>query len=149
MVFIKEIIPKPAITFVANTIYKENYQTLPMKHLWKEENNRLLVAYHWKTGLKWNAISIESEVEALPIEQNTQIEFIAEHYWGYAKDTNKTTEYEVKHPTWKYYPVNNFSLDIDFLETYGKEFEFLQNNQPSSVFLLEGSDISVENKIVL
>src|SRR6187399_3219316 len=34
VVFIKEIVPKPALTFVANTIYKENYVTMPMKHTW-------------------------------------------------------------------------------------------------------------------
>src|SRR6185436_6168258 len=32
VVFIKEIVPKPALTFVANSIYKEHYQTMPMKH---------------------------------------------------------------------------------------------------------------------
>ena len=37
VVFIKEIVPKPAITFVANTIYKEKYETLSMKHSWKEQ----------------------------------------------------------------------------------------------------------------
>ena len=30
--FIKEIVPKPAPTIVANTVYKEHYQTLRMKH---------------------------------------------------------------------------------------------------------------------
>ena len=30
--FIKEIVPKPALTFIANTIYREKYITLPMKH---------------------------------------------------------------------------------------------------------------------
>ena len=32
VVFIKEIVPKPALTLVANTIYKEHYETLPMFH---------------------------------------------------------------------------------------------------------------------
>lgn len=32
VVFIKEIVPKPALTFVANTVYNENYETLPMEH---------------------------------------------------------------------------------------------------------------------
>ena len=31
-VFIKEIVPKPAVTLVANTLYKEHYQTLKMQH---------------------------------------------------------------------------------------------------------------------
>ena len=33
VVFIKEIVPKSALTFVANSVYNENYETLPMRHL--------------------------------------------------------------------------------------------------------------------
>lgn len=149
VVFIKEIVPKPAITFVANTIYKENYQTLPMKHFWKEDQDKFTIAYQWKTDRNWNTISVESEVNAVPIQQNTEIEFIAEHYWGYAKDKSKTTEYEVKHSIWGHYPINNFKVDVDFLSTYGEHFDFLQKEKPSSVFLLEGSEISVENKSII
>ncbi|WP_417799326.1 YqjF family protein [Tenacibaculum sp.] len=149
VVFIKEIVPKPAITFVANTIYKENYQTLPMKHSWTEKDDMFKVSYQWKINKKWNSISVESLQKSIAIEPNTQIEFIAEHYWGYAKDKNRTTEYEVKHPTWKYYPVINHTINIDFKATYGAHFSFLQSQKPSSVFLLEGSEISVENKTVL
>lgn len=32
VVFIKELVPKCALTFVANTVYQEHYQTVPMKH---------------------------------------------------------------------------------------------------------------------
>ncbi|MBP1651849.1 MAG: hypothetical protein H6Q26_2006, partial [Bacteroidetes bacterium] len=35
VVFIKELVPKHAITFVANTIYKEKYATHAMRHRWK------------------------------------------------------------------------------------------------------------------
>jgi hypothetical protein len=35
VVFIKEIVPKPALTFVANTVYGEKYETMPMGHRWK------------------------------------------------------------------------------------------------------------------
>ena len=32
VVFVKEIVPKHAVTIVANTIYNEHYQTLKMRH---------------------------------------------------------------------------------------------------------------------
>lgn len=149
VVFIKEIVPKPALTFVANTVYKENYQTLPMKHFWKENDKSLTVEYQWKTKNKWNSILVETTKETKEISPNTEIEFIAEHYWGYAKvNEKKTTEYEVTHPTWKFYPVQNFKIDVNFTETYGSNFSFLKDQKPTSVFLLEGSEITVENKIV-
>lgn len=149
VVFIKEIVPKPAITLVANTIYKENYQTLLMKHSWTENDDKFKVSYQWDINKKRNSVSVESESKSVPIKPYTKIEFIAEHYWGYAKDKNGTTEYEVKHPTWKYYPVTDYKIDVDFPATYGEHFSFLQSQKPSSVFLLEGSEISVENKTVL
>ena len=147
VVFIKEIVPKPAITLVANTIYKENYQTLPMKHSWREKDNKFKVCYQWKINQKWNAVSVESQSKSEAIQPNTEIEFIAEHYWGYTKEKNKTSEYEVKHSTWSYYPVINYKINIDFFDTYGCNFHFLEILKPRSVFLLEGSEITVESKI--
>ena len=149
VVFIKEIVPKSAITFVANTIYNENYETLPMKHSWEEKEEKLNVSYQWKTSKLWNKIEVNVKNGKKEIEDNSEIEFISEHYWGYSKDKNKTTEYEVKHPKWKYYPLINYNINVDFLETYGKAFEFLNKQKPTSVFLLEGSEIFVENKTIL
>lgn len=147
VVFIKEIVPKPAITFVANTIYNENYETLPMKHSWGIGKDNLQVTYQWKKNNKWNSIDVEAENEPTIIEESSVIEFISEHYWGYAKESEiKTTEYEVKHPKWQYYPITNFNTNIDFKVTYGDDFEFLNSEKPTSVMLLEGSEISVEGK---
>lgn len=146
VVFIKEIVPKPAITFVANTVYKENYQTLPMKHSITENNNSIDFVYQWKTKEKWNTILVETEKNLTSIEENSEAQFITEHYFGYTKQENKTFEYEVKHPKWEQYKVNQFQVDVDFEKTYGNEFTFLNDIKPTSVILAKGSDISVENK---
>lgn len=149
VVFIKEIVSKPALTFVANTIYKENYQTLPMKHFWEELDGNLKLNYQWKTDNQWNSMEVIAETEKKEIPKDSEIEFIAEHYWGYAKvNDKKTTEYEVKHPIWEFYPILNSKIDVDFRANYGEAFGYLSNEKPVSVFLLEGSAISVENKIV-
>ena len=90
---------------------------------------------------------VKSVNEQKIIEENSAIEFISEHYWGYAKKNDKqTNEYEVKHPKWKYYPVLDYKIDVDFKTNYGEEFELLNLVKPNSVMLLEGSEISVENK---
>lgn len=150
VVFIKEIVPKPALTFVANTIYKENYQTLPMEHLWSSDTNQRTVQYKWKKNNKWNSIKIEASAEKFTIESNSETEFITEHYWGYAKVNNLTTnEYEVTHPRWEAYTVNKHEIDVDFGSVYGTEFEFLNSIKPNSVMLAEGSEITVENKKII
>jgi uncharacterized protein YqjF (DUF2071 family) len=148
VVFIKEIVPKPALTIVANTIYKEHYQTLQMNHSISEnKQEKIDFVYQWKTENKWNTILIETQKEPIEIEANSEAEFITEHYFGYTKVNNKKTfEYEVKHPRWQQYRVTNHNLDVDFKKTYSKEFEFLNNQKPISVMLAVGSEISVENK---
>lgn len=147
VVFIKEIVPKPALTFIANTVYKENYQTLPMEHLWSSDIDQRTVQYKWKKNNKWNSIKIEASAKVFTIEPNSETEFITEHYWGYAKVNNLTTnEYEVTHPRWEAYTVNKYEIDVDFGSVYGTEFEFLNSIKPTSVMLAEGSTITVENK---
>ncbi len=147
VVFIKEIVPKHALTLVANTVYNENYETLAMEHTWSENSTKRIVQYKWKKKGKWNSFKIEASIEKFKIEPKSEIEFITEHYWGYAKvNQNKTNEYEVTHPKWETYEVKDYNIDVDFAEVYGQEFGFLSSTPPTSVMLAEGSEITVESK---
>jgi uncharacterized protein YqjF (DUF2071 family) len=145
VVFIKEIVPKYALSFVANTFYKENYKTMPMNHQIQVSDDELTVQYSWKDK-SWHSIRLTAEINPLPMETDSEFEFITEHYFGFTKRENKTSEYEVCHPKWDHYPVKNYQLDIEFNTLYGKEFEFLNNQEPISVMLAEGSEIEVKTK---
>ncbi|WP_312296637.1 DUF2071 domain-containing protein [Chryseobacterium sp.] len=145
VVFIKEIVPKPALSFVANSIYKENYHTMPMKNLIHEKEDELLISYSWKDK-SWHSLQITAESKAQTMEANSEFEFITEHYWGFTKNENKTSEYEVYHPKWKYYLIKDYKLDIHFGNIYGKDFESLDSQEPVSVMLAEGSEIEVRTK---
>ena len=148
VVFIKEIVPKPAITFVANTIYKENYATMPMDHLWEHAGNDLKVRYRWKSGT-WNSFELIAENALQDIIPGSQEEFITEHYWGYARASAiKTSEYEVAHPRWLVYPVRDYRIEVDFGKVYHPEFSFLSQEKPKTVFLAEGSEISVKPGLI-
>lgn len=150
VVFIKEIVPKKAITFIANTLYKEHYETRKMRHKIIENENSLTFVYQWKTDKKWNTIQIETKKELEEIETDSEAGFITEHYFGYTKyDDNTTFEYEVKHPGWQQFEIKNFMLHVDFGKNYGEDFTVLQNQKPVSVFLAKGSEIKVENKKTL
>lgn len=147
VVFIKEIVPKKALTLVANTVYKENYETFPMRHKWIEENNSRTIEYHWSKSNQEHFFQVNADLATSKIESNSETEFITEHYWGYAKVNEfKTNEYEVTHPTWEVYTVNSYEIKVDFGKVYGDEFEILNNTTPHSVMLAEGSEITVESK---
>ena len=144
VVFIKEIVPRAALTLVANTLYGEHYETMPMQHTWETEANTLKVEYRWKKSL-WHTFSVEADSKAIPLKTGSEAEFITEHYWGYTKiNTHKTSEYQVEHPRWEIYPTRNYSIDVDFGKVYGSGFSFLSTEKPVSVFLAEGSEIKVK-----
>ncbi|RLJ33196.1 hypothetical protein CLU97_2672 [Chryseobacterium sp. 7] len=145
VVFIKEIVPKPALSFVANSIYKENYHTMPMKNQIDEKDGELLIRYSWKDK-SWHSIQIMAENTTKPMEENSEFEFITEHYFGFTKKENATSEYEVCHPKWSWYTVKEHHLEIDFRKIYGNDFEYLNHQKPISVMLAEGSEIQVKTK---
>ncbi|GAO41757.1 hypothetical protein FPE01S_01_07710 [Flavihumibacter petaseus NBRC 106054] len=143
VVFVKEIVPKPALTLVANTVYKENYETMPMEHSWITANHTITAEYKWKKG-RWHSIKVKADQVSVQIAAGSEEEFITEHYWGYTRITStKTSEYQVEHPKWDVYPTKGYHIDVDFGNIYGEEFDFLKNENPKSVFLAEGSPIKV------
>ena len=149
VVFIKEIVPKSAITFVANTVYGENYETMKMSHKWIENQDNREIEYTWQKNSKskLNSIYIKAAKNLSEIEKKCKTEFITEHYWGYAKQDDKNTnEYEVTHPRWQQYEILDYEIKADFGGIYGQEFSFLDNQKPASVMLAEGSKITVEPK---
>ncbi|MBW1657604.1 YqjF family protein [Flavobacterium quisquiliarum] len=147
VVFIKEIVPKKAITFIANTLYQEHYETQKMRHEIIENENTNTFIYQWKNDKEWNTIELETKNIPEEIKVDSEAEFITEHYFGYTKIDEETTfEYEVTHPRWEQFEVLNHRIDIDFKKNYGRDFGFLQTQKPTSVFLAEGSKITVKNK---
>ncbi len=145
VVFIKEIVPKYALTFVANTIYKEYYETLPMNHSWQTNADHQIIEYIWKKNNKPYSFQVKTGLLQHPIIDGSEEEFITEHYWGYTKiNDQKTSEYGVEHPRWHVYETLDFDISVDFKEVYGKDFEFLNALKPKSVFLAEGSEIKVK-----
>jgi uncharacterized protein len=146
-VFIKEIVPKPAISIIANALYNEKYSTMRMKNFFTKNDNEINLGYHWKHKSKWNRLEATTATEALPMQPGSEEEFIAEHYWGYSKYNAQTTyEYAVQHPSWKVHEVKKYLIDCDFTDLYGKQFSFLQDAKPDSVFMAEGSAISILGK---
>ena len=144
VVFISEIVPRRAITFVANTLYGEKYATMPMAYSWTENDDALTVSYKWKKR-SWNELHVTTSINSFVIAEGSEEEFITEHYWGYSKLKNdQTSEYEVMHPRWEVYQTKAYQINVDFENVYGKDFQFLQHETPVSVFLAEGSPVSVK-----
>lgn len=144
VVFIKEIVPRPALTFVANFLYNENYETMPTRHEWIEGDGTLSVKYGWKKG-EWHTVKVIADKTPVDIKPYSEEEFITEHFWGYTRiRAGVTSEYEVAHPRWQIYPIKEYEVNVDFAKVYGNDFAFLQDAEPVSVYLAEGSEILVK-----
>jgi hypothetical protein len=77
--------------------------------------------------------------------EGSEEQFIAEHYWGYARrGTKGTTEYEVVHPSWELRPVVGYQINCDAAALYGEAFADPLSESPSSVFLAIGSEVAVK-----
>ncbi|MCC6582043.1 MAG: DUF2071 domain-containing protein [Phycisphaeraceae bacterium] len=140
VVFVKEIVPRWAIAFVARTRYGEPYEAWKMAHI----RNRSEVGYSWSKGDRKNSVRVEVGDSLGVPPAGSEGEFIIEHYWGYTRRGNgRTDEYKVEHPKWELFAVKDTAINVDFGYTYGQTFAFLSDSRPHSVLLAKGSEISV------
>jgi len=153
VVFVREIVPKPIVAWVANVIYNENYAAVPMKHdirLPKAPGDCLQVNYQWRWKGRWQTFAAKANPRPKPIIDGTFTEFITEHYWGYAQVNQRhTMEYAVEHPRWNAFEVQDFTLDLDVASVYGPAYTPYIQGTPASVFLADGSDVIVRDGVKL
>jgi uncharacterized protein YqjF (DUF2071 family) len=143
VVFISELVPRFALSLVANTLYGESYATVPLRHHWEQSAEKRSVRYEWKYENRWNRLGVIAGVDPQPIGANSAEEFFTEHYWGYTKRGAWTSEYQVLHPRWMMYPILQYSIDVDFGALYGNGFATLSEREPASILLAEGSKVEV------
>jgi uncharacterized protein YqjF (DUF2071 family) len=152
-VFISEIVPKKAIVFIANKLYKEHYSALPMRHsVSVDSQNCTKFLYEWKLKGRWNKLGATVSNNLMPIKAGSPEEFIFEHYWGYNMISSvKTMEYQVEHISWNVGSVKDFVFDADVTTLYGEKIAPYLQVEPYSVFFADGSGISVRmgRKIML
>lgn len=140
VVFVKELVPRWAIAFVARTLYGENYEALPMRH----ELGKDKLAYQWRRQGRWEGLSARFSGEPAFAPEEAEETFIAEHYWGYARQRGGgTVEYQVEHPPWRVWRATDASFEANVATLYGPEFVETLAGTPSSAFIAEGSEIIV------
>jgi hypothetical protein len=151
VVFLKEIVPRPAISIVARMAYNEPYVTRPMRAdapvSAVESPGR--VAYAWRHRGRWNRMGATAAGPAVPIRDGSDEEYIAEHYWGYTRQRDgSTVEYAVEHPRWRVWPIRDVVFDVGVADEYGPAMgEAL--TAPASALMADGSRIAVGRPTLL
>jgi uncharacterized protein YqjF (DUF2071 family) len=171
VVFAREIVPRRAVSIVANRLYNESYVTRPMRSeiqiAGAELSPKDSVAYAWKNpsqktiplpfreGLgegspalaprcHWNHLSAQVAAPlAIPTPGSLE-EFIVEHYWGYTHGRDgRTREYQVAHVPWRTAPAANITWDCDIAATYNSPLAEFLTAPPTSAIIADGSPIQV------
>lgn len=144
VVFIREMVPRQAIAFVARTLYNENYVAVQMAHEIRTVGDNLKVSYKWRNGTAWSEIKLETDGNpGLPGEGSLE-QFITEHYWGYAaQPRGGCVEYRVEHPSWRVWQVRQSLFQGDAERFCGNKIAAVLRGKPESAFLAEGSLIRV------
>lgn len=145
-VFIRELVPRRAIAFTARLFYNEPYQTVPMHSrvppALMTSPGRLM--YGWFSHGKHSHASATTVGSPLPLERGSEAEFIAEHYWGYTSQRDgSTVEYQVAHPSWRVWQATAPSFDANVSDLYGNAFAAPLAAPPRSMFVAEGSRVTV------
>ena len=136
VVFIKEIVPRPAIAWVARTLYGEPYETWTCSCQGTD--------YRWKRGSEEHRFAVVPANEGHLPPPGSHAEFITEHYCGYTRlGPGLTNEYQVTHPQWPHFAVESYAIEVDFAAIYGPEWSDLTGAAPHSVLFAEGSEIAV------
>ncbi len=145
VVFINETVPNKIVAWVANKLYKEHYTAIPTKHNWSIDAQNQQIEYQWKVKSKWQSMLVNAEILPKSMPIGSMEEFIFEHYYGYTKvDSKQSIAYKINHPQWQIFTVNDYIINCHFESFYGSDFKILDATPPHSVFLAQGSDISVD-----
>jgi len=143
VVFIRELVPKVAVTAVARLAYGENYSCAPMSHRVDIDPSGVYAEFTWGTGAATCSISARISGESYLPEEGSLAQFITEHYWGYALRAGSTVEYQVDHPQWRVSDAITAKCLGNAARYYGLEFADLLAAAPQSAFLAEGSAVTV------
>lgn len=145
--FVKEIVPRRAIAFVARRLYNENYVCLPMR---SSINVPGLVGYGWWHQGAWEGVSAFVTGQSYRPDTSSEETFITEHYWGYARQRDgSTVEYAVEHEPWRVWRCETPALACQVAQLYGDDFGPFLATSPSSAFVADGSAVVVRKGVRL
>ena len=165
VVFVRELVPLPAVALLARRVYGEPYESLPMERLFRHHpitpaspdatilEHATTVRYSWYHDNTWNRVEATADTTQAPRlpEPGSEEEFLTDHAYGYGTRRGKAIEYVVEHPTWRYWNAvkARFDCSTATLRTlYGEAFApYLES--PRSAFLVEGSPVSVRRPRVI
>jgi uncharacterized protein YqjF (DUF2071 family) len=146
VVFIRELVPRRAIAWVARLLYNEPYQHVPMRCGADPADDGGVRVWH-RFG-RGDSLSVKGAADAVVPEVGSAGHWLTDHTLGVGRRRNgNTVLYNVAHPTWALRAVSDLSLEVDFGALYGPQWAWLRDATPSHLSLAVGSPITVSRPL--
>ena len=145
VVFVRELVPRPAIAWTARLAYNEPYRAVRMRsQIAMDPHRGGSVRYEWRQGGAWHAASAEVSGAPVPIDEHDETGFFTEHYVGYAPQRNgSTVEYGVAHARWNVWQTDHARFECDVQSVYGEAWTDALSVAPHSSFVCDGAPVTI------
>jgi uncharacterized protein len=143
VVFIREIVPRWAISLTARLAYGEHYSSHAMRHSVNLAADGGQASYEWRLAGQWCRLEANATGAAICPEEGTFEQFITEHYWGYSAGRGRPLEYRVAHEPWRVWASSAARFCGHADSVYGPQLAEVLRRRPDSAFIAEGSRVSV------
>jgi uncharacterized protein YqjF (DUF2071 family) len=147
VVFIREFVPRPAISLVARLLYNEPYRTIPMRAavIAPGGGPRARLGVRHRFGPRHrNRVEAWADPVARAPDPGSPEYWLTHHAVGLgtARD-GRARSYRVEHPVWGLHAVSDLRVEVDFAALYGDEWGHLAEARPSHVTLAAGSAVKI------
>ncbi|MBL8763733.1 MAG: DUF2071 domain-containing protein [Phycisphaerae bacterium] len=145
--FIREFVPRRAVSWIARTVYNEPYRTIDMTSRVRGGDlgsKSVEVLHQFTAGGRVNTIHMRGTSPMRTPEPSSVEHWFKEHECGYGVSRRgRLLRYRIVHPTWDLYTPEVERLDVHLPAVYGEHFRELHGRPPEHVMLAVGSDVEV------
>ncbi|MBX3363788.1 MAG: DUF2071 domain-containing protein [Phycisphaeraceae bacterium] len=144
VMFIRELVPRRLVAWVARAIYNEPYRASPMRSTRAQHDQRVTVEHTWRFGASTHRVRACGTMPLHTPDPESREHFFKEHSWGFGKSrSGRRLIYRVEHPVWAVYAASEAEISVDFARVYGPAWSVLNGRSPDSIVFAAGSSVSV------
>jgi uncharacterized protein YqjF (DUF2071 family) len=144
VMFVREFVPQRLVAWLARAIYNEPYLAAPLFSRVREGPDSLSVEHQLYWAGRVHTIRATGAKPGHRPADTSQEHFFKEHRYGYGMTRcGQCLRYEVVHPVWDVYPIQDYHIDLSWERVYGPEWGFLTEATPCSTILAAGSAVRV------
>ena len=148
IVFVREFVPSRPVAAAIRLLYDEPYRAAPLACRVTTVGALRRVRYGLEAGGRRHTLAVSGLGPAAAPETDSAEAFFTGQGWGFGRGRGGVPRrFQVMHPPWRVYGVQEADVSVDFERLYGAEWSFLEEQRPASVVLCEGSAVGVSGSV--